>query len=156
MEGPLDILLAHAPPADTSLDALHRGGHLVPRGAHLERPAHVPQQRILEPAERREHAHGEQLALWQAERALAGQHAAALVQPLGRGGLHAAEVIARDFPEVQPPEGLGLDGQQYYVIARDPVLIREIRGLGFVPGLVPAGEPIGAMHELTAPLLEAW
>jgi hypothetical protein len=28
--------------------------------------------------------------------------------------------IRDDFPDVDPPEGLGLDGQQYYAIARDP------------------------------------
>jgi hypothetical protein len=29
-------------------------------------------------------------------------------------------------------------------------------GLGFVRGLIPPRQPFGAMHELTAPLLEAW
>ncbi len=60
----------------------------------------------------------------------------------------------------QPPARVTGPGASWdvpvHVIARDPVLVDGIRGLGFVPGLVPAGEPIGAMHELTAPLLEAW
>jgi hypothetical protein len=32
----------------------------------------------------------------------------------------AAEVIARDFPEASLPDEVGLDGQQFYAIARDP------------------------------------
>jgi len=38
----------------------------------------------------------------------------------GRQG-PAAAVVARDFPEASIPEGVGLDGQQFYAIARDPM-----------------------------------
>ena len=40
-----------------------------------------------------------------------------LIQP-GLDG-PSIEVIEADFPEVEPPEGLGLDGQQFYAMARD-------------------------------------
>lgn len=48
-----------------------------------------------------------------------GNNLLSLVQP-GTDGPSAA-VIAQDFPTVEPPDGLGLDGQQYYAIARDPL-----------------------------------
>jgi hypothetical protein len=38
----------------------------------------------------------------------------------GEAGPSAA-VIHTDFPDVELPSGLGLDGQQYYAIARDPL-----------------------------------
>lgn len=41
-----------------------------------------------------------------------------LVQP-GRAGPSAA-AFAEDFPQVELPAGTGLDGQQYYAMARDP------------------------------------
>ncbi len=41
-----------------------------------------------------------------------------LVQPGSRGP--AAAAFAEDFPEVDLPDGLGLDGQMTYAVARDP------------------------------------
>ena len=48
-----------------------------------------------------------------------GRNPVSLIQPGTKGP--SIEVIARDFPDVEPPEGDGLDGQQYYAIARDPI-----------------------------------
>jgi hypothetical protein len=48
-----------------------------------------------------------------------GSNPVSLIQP-GTAGPSTA-VIARDFPDVEQPAGLGLDGQQYYAIARDPL-----------------------------------
>ena len=48
-----------------------------------------------------------------------GSNPVSLIQPGTEGP--SAEVVARDFPEVEPPAGSGLDGQQYYAIARDPL-----------------------------------
>jgi len=48
-----------------------------------------------------------------------GSNPVSLIQPGSEGP--SAEVVARDFPEVEPPAGSGLDGQQYYAIARDPL-----------------------------------
>jgi hypothetical protein len=48
-----------------------------------------------------------------------GSNPVSLIQP-GVDGPSSA-VVARDFPDVEQPAGLGLDGQQYYAIARDPV-----------------------------------
>ncbi len=48
-----------------------------------------------------------------------GNNVVSLIQP-GQDG-PAAELISQDFPEVEPPEGFGLDGQLYYAIAADPV-----------------------------------
>jgi hypothetical protein len=47
-----------------------------------------------------------------------GKNPVSLIQPGTEGP--STEVIARDFPEVQQPEADGLDGQQYYAIARNP------------------------------------
>lgn len=48
-----------------------------------------------------------------------GNNPVSLIQP-GTAG-PATKVIGHDFPEVEQPDGLGLDGQLYYSIARDPV-----------------------------------
>ena len=37
----------------------------------------------------------------------------------------SAEVIRADFPDDELPAGVGLDGQQYYVVARDPMHVRD-------------------------------
>lgn len=42
-----------------------------------------------------------------------------------------------------------------YVISDSAALLERLRGAGFSPGLSPAREPIGAMHELTQVLLDA-
>ena len=42
-----------------------------------------------------------------------------LIQPGAQGP--ATKVIAEDFPDLEQPDGLGLDGQLYYAIARDPL-----------------------------------
>ena len=47
-----------------------------------------------------------------------GSNPVSLIQPGTLGP--SSELIRQDFPEVQQPEGLGLDGQQYYAIARHP------------------------------------
>lgn len=47
-----------------------------------------------------------------------GGHPAGLVQP-GTDG-PAAVLFAQDFPALEVPDGLGLDGQMVYAIARDP------------------------------------
>lgn len=47
-----------------------------------------------------------------------GGHPAGLVQP-GTDG-PAAAVVAEDFPSLEVPDGLGLDGQMVYAVARDP------------------------------------
>jgi hypothetical protein len=54
------------------------------------------------------------VVLWDVGRT--GTHPANLLQP-GTDG-PAAALIARDFPDIEPPAGLGLDGQQYYAMAR--------------------------------------
>ncbi len=54
------------------------------------------------------------VVLWDVGRT--GAHPANLLQP-GTDG-PAAALIARDFPDIEPPTGLGLDGQQYYAMAR--------------------------------------
>lgn len=43
-----------------------------------------------------------------------------------------------------------------HLVTRDPALAGAMLERGFVAGLVPAAEPVGAMHELTASLLGAW
>jgi hypothetical protein len=43
---------------------------------------------------------------------------ASLIQPGALGP--SIERIAADFPEIEPPPGSGLDGQQYYAMARHP------------------------------------
>jgi hypothetical protein len=53
-----------------------------------------------------------------------GRNPVSLIQP-GLSG-PSIEVIERDFPEVQPPEGIGHDGQQFYAIARAPMHLDEI------------------------------
>lgn len=52
-----------------------------------------------------------------------GRNPVSLIQPGADGP--AAELIARDFPEIEQPAGLGLDGQLYFVIARDPLHLDE-------------------------------
>jgi hypothetical protein len=47
-----------------------------------------------------------------------GNNPVSLIQPGTEGP--ATEVVAQDFPDVQQPEADGLDGQQYYAIARNP------------------------------------
>ncbi len=54
------------------------------------------------------------VVLWDVGRT--GAHPANLIQP-GTEGPSAA-LIAQDFPDLEPPAGLGLDGQQYYAMAR--------------------------------------
>lgn len=46
-----------------------------------------------------------------------GGNPVSLIQP-GLDGPSAA-VVAEDFPDVEPADGLGLDGQQFYAMARD-------------------------------------
>lgn len=48
-----------------------------------------------------------------------GGNPVSLIQP-GLDG-PSSEVVAVDFPEIEQPDGDGLDGQQYYAIARDPL-----------------------------------
>jgi hypothetical protein len=48
----------------------------------------------------------------------------AFVQP-GNDGPSAA-VMQQDFPDDEFPDGLGLDGQQYYAMARDPFHLDEV------------------------------
>lgn len=47
-----------------------------------------------------------------------GNNPVSLIQPGLEGP--STELIARDFPEIEQPEGPGLDGQQYYAIAASP------------------------------------
>lgn len=48
-----------------------------------------------------------------------GDNPVSFIQPGPDGP--STEVIARDFPELDQPAGLGLDGQMYYAMARDPL-----------------------------------
>lgn len=48
-----------------------------------------------------------------------GNNPVSLIQPGTRGPSYA--LIHRDFPDVVAPDGLGLDGQMYYAMARDPL-----------------------------------
>ena len=57
------------------------------------------------------------LVLWDVNRT--GAHPANLLQG-GTAG-PAAGLVQRDFPDVEFPAGLGLDGQQYYAMARSPL-----------------------------------
>lgn len=52
-----------------------------------------------------------------------GSNPVSLIQPGTQGP--STEVIAADFPEIEQPESTGLDGQQYYAIARDPLHLDE-------------------------------
>ena len=52
-----------------------------------------------------------------------GSNPVSLIQPGTNGP--STDVIARDFPDVEQPVGDGLDGQQYYAIARDPLHLDE-------------------------------
>lgn len=54
---------------------------------------------------------------------IGGDNPVSLIQP-GTGG-PSTDLIRRDFPQLQQPRGLGLDGQQYYAIARDPLHLRH-------------------------------
>ena len=45
------------------------------------------------------------------------------IQPGANGP--SAQVISADFPDDELPPGLGLDGQQYYAVARDPIHLRD-------------------------------
>jgi hypothetical protein len=53
-----------------------------------------------------------------------GGNPVSLVQP-GRSG-PSARAFAEDFPDLELPEGLGLDGQMYYAIARQPFDLDEV------------------------------
>jgi hypothetical protein len=46
-----------------------------------------------------------------------------LIQPGVMGP--STEAVAADFPEIEQPASTGLDGQQYYAIARDPLHLDE-------------------------------
>jgi hypothetical protein len=48
-----------------------------------------------------------------------GGNVVSLIQPGAKGP--STEAVAHDFPEITQPDGVGLDGQQYYAIARDPL-----------------------------------
>ncbi len=52
-----------------------------------------------------------------------GDNPVSLIQPGASGPATAA--VAADFPEIEQPAGLGLDGQQYYAIARNPLHVDE-------------------------------
>lgn len=52
-----------------------------------------------------------------------GSNPLSLIQPATGGP--AVGVIEADFPEVELPAGLGLDGQMYYAVARDPLHLDE-------------------------------
>jgi hypothetical protein len=43
-----------------------------------------------------------------------------------------------------------------HIVARDAALLRRFEARGFVPGLQPPRQPLGAMHELTGLLLQAF
>jgi hypothetical protein len=43
-----------------------------------------------------------------------------------------------------------------HVVARDPALLAPFLAHGFAPGMEPPRRPLGAMHELTAILLQAF
>lgn len=50
-----------------------------------------------------------------------------VLRPVRAGSMGpAADVIARDFPAQTLPDGIGLDGQQFYAIARDPLHPAEV------------------------------
>jgi hypothetical protein len=48
-----------------------------------------------------------------------GGNPVSLIQPGTKGP--STDVVARDFPDIEQPDATGLDGQQYYAIARDPL-----------------------------------
>lgn len=52
-----------------------------------------------------------------------GSNPVSLIQPGTLGP--STEAVAADFPEIEQPEATGLDGQQYYAIARDPLHLDE-------------------------------
>lgn len=52
-----------------------------------------------------------------------GGNPVSLVQPGARGP--SVAVFEADFPELDLPDSVGLDGQQFYAIARDPVHLDE-------------------------------
>ncbi|MCU1497680.1 MAG: rane protein of unknown function [Acidimicrobiales bacterium] len=52
-----------------------------------------------------------------------GNNPVSLIQP-GTGG-PATEVVTEDFPNLEQPDGSGLDGQLYYAMARDPFHLDE-------------------------------
>ncbi|MEY2453968.1 MAG: hypothetical protein QOD92_3542 [Acidimicrobiaceae bacterium] len=56
-----------------------------------------------------------------------GRNALNFIQPGADGP--SARVFREDFPEVQLPSGLGLDGQQFYAIARNPTHPMEVAPL---------------------------
>ena len=53
-----------------------------------------------------------------------GNNPVSLIQPGTRGP--STEVVAQDFPDVEQPPADGLDGQQYYAIARNPLHLDEV------------------------------
>jgi hypothetical protein len=52
-----------------------------------------------------------------------GNNPVSMVQPGTRGA--ATALFAQDFPAIEQPDSKGLDGQQYYAIARDPFHLTE-------------------------------
>lgn len=52
-----------------------------------------------------------------------GDNPVSLIQPGTKGP--STQAISHDFPDLEQPDGLGLDGQIYYAIARDPVHLTE-------------------------------
>lgn len=52
-----------------------------------------------------------------------GSNPVSLLQPGADGP--STQVVTDDFPEIEQPAGSGLDGQQYYAIARDPLHLDE-------------------------------
>jgi len=60
----------------------------------------------------------------------------------------------------QPSSGISGAGARWdvpvHVVTDDEALLRRLTARGFVPGMAPAREPIGALHALTGMLLEAF
>jgi hypothetical protein len=53
-----------------------------------------------------------------------GSNPVSLIQPGADGP--STDAVAADFPEIEQPDGSGLDGQQYYAIARNPLHLDEV------------------------------
>jgi hypothetical protein len=47
-----------------------------------------------------------------------------LIHPGAKGP--SAAVVSTDFPDLEQPDDIGLDGQMYYAIARNPLHLREV------------------------------
>lgn len=52
-----------------------------------------------------------------------GRNPVSLIQPGSEGP--STEAVAVDFPDIEQSAGVGLDGQQYYAIARDPLHLSQ-------------------------------